>query len=56
MLIGELLGARKRLLRAKLTQWWVLSVQLRSVWNIYRDYPGILIVLIYFRKWDGIVG
>jgi hypothetical protein len=25
-----------------------------GVWNIYRDYPGILIVLIYFRRvgWD----
>jgi len=31
-----------------------------AVWNISRDYPGILIVLIYFRSgmgsWDSKVG
>ena len=36
--------------------WRHLTPVYRPVWNIYRDYPGILIVLIYFRKWDGIVG
>ena len=29
------------------------GVGVGAVWNIYRDYPGILIVLIYFRSGMG---